>query len=138
MSIKLIVYGEPKTQKRHRSARMGKIIKHYDPSSKDKDDFLWIVQQQRPQKPFEQPIKVTFEFYFSRPKSHYGTGSKSAILKTTAPEWHTSKPDTDNLQKFCMDAMNKVFWKDDSYICQSHTIKKYSDTPRIEITIETI
>ena len=106
-----------------------------DPSASDKGDFLSIIQKNAPEEPFKQPLSVSIFFYFSRPKSHFKTGKNSHLLKDYAPSWHTSKPDVDNLAKFVMDAMNKVYWKDDSYISTCRIVKQYSNTPRTEIEI---
>ncbi len=136
--MKLIVLGEPTAQKRHRSVRIGGFTRQYDPSASDKGDFLSIVQKNAPKQLFTTPLKVDLEFYFARPKSHYRSGKNSHLLKDNCSEWHTSRPDCDNLQKLVYDALNKVFWKDDSIICHISVIKKYSDTPRTEINIEEI
>lgn len=133
--IELIILGDPKSQKRHRSTRIGGFTRQYDPSAADKKDFLSIVQNNAPEVPFDFPLFVDLEFHFSRPKNHFGTGSKSEILKANAPEWHTSKMDVDNLMKLIFDALNKVYWKDDGVICRCHVIKKYSDKPRTIIRI---
>ena len=135
MSIEITVLGEPKAQKRHRHARRGNFIATYDPSSADKGDFLSIVQRSAPEKPFDCPIKVDAAFYFSRPKSHFKTGKNSHLLKDNVAVWHTSRNDCDNLLKFVMDAMNKIYWKDDATISQCTVKKQYSDNPRTEIKI---
>lgn len=137
-AIILEILGEPKAQKRHRHTTRGKFTRTYDPSSEDKMDFLHIVQSNAPDKPFNEPLKLTAEFYFSRPKSHYRTGKRANELKETAPDWHTSKPDADNLIKFIMDSLNKIYWRDDSLICYPVITKKYSYNPRTVITIETL
>lgn len=136
MRISFTVLGDPKAQKRHRSARVGKFIKMYDPSSKDKDDFLWLAHQNAPTTPSTLPINLFIKFYFQRPKSHYKTGKLSNELKPTAAIMHSSKPDIDNLTKFCMDAMNHIYYKDDGQICMLKVTKLYSDHPRTEIEIE--
>jgi len=136
--IKLVVLGEPKSQKRHRHVNMGKFTRQYDPSANDKGDFLSVVQKQAPEKPIDVPVRLCINFYFTRPKSHYKTGKNAHILKDNIPHWHTSKPDTDNCFKFVTDALNKVFWRDDSLICDVTVQKQYSDQPRIEITIQTL
>ena len=133
--IEITVLGDPKAQKRHRHARMGNFIKVYDPSKADKGDFLSIVQRHAPEKPFDCPLRVDVSFYFSRPKNHYGTGKNAGVLKATAPEWYTSKPDRDNLDKKILDSMCKIFWRDDSIICAGELTKKYSENPRTEIKI---
>lgn len=135
--IKLVVLGEPTPQQRHRhhQAKGAKFVTTYDPSSKKKKEFLKACLPYKPEKPFEQPLRVDMVFYFSRPKSHYRTGKYAHILKDDAPEYHTSRNDIDNIQKFVFDALNKVFWKDDSCISAVYAIKKYDDNPRTEITI---
>lgn len=136
--IKLTILGEPKAQKRHRHVKMGNFVRQYDPSASDKGDFLSIIQKNAPAEPFKTPLSVAIFFYFSRPKSHFKTGKNSHILKDGASIWHTSKPDVDNLAKFVLDSMNKVYWKDDSYICSCRIVKHYSENPRTEILISTL
>ena len=133
--IRLTVHGDPKAQKRHRHASMGKFVKVYDPSSADKTDFYWICHNNKPSEPFTTPLQVDIGLYFARPKSHYGTGKNSHIRKATAPIFHTSKPDIDNCVKFILDALNKFFWKDDSQIWSLKVKKSYDNNPRTEITI---
>jgi len=133
--IKLIVLGDPRAQKRHRAVRMGGMIRQYDPSASDKADFLSVVQNQAPEEPFSCPLRVDMIFFFTRPRNHYYTGKRADVLRDNAPEWHTSKSDVDNNVKAIFDALNKVFWRDDSIICVLTAIKKYSSKPRTEITI---
>lgn len=136
--IKLSILGEPKAQKRHRHVRMGNFVRQYDPSASDKGDFLSIVQYNAPKEPFAVPLAIAIRFYFTRPKSHFKTGKNSHVMKDTAPLWHTSKPDVDNMAKFLMDSLNKIYWKDDSYIADCWIIKQYDDKPRTEIEITLI
>lgn len=136
--IKIIVLGEPTAQKRHRHTKMGKFTRTYDPSAPDKADFLGIVQKQAPETPIDKPIKVEIRAFFTRPKSHYRTGKNIGILKDSAPKWHTSRPDCDNIAKFVFDALNKVYWRDDSCICAQKVVKLYSEKPRTEIYISEI
>jgi Holliday junction resolvase RusA-like endonuclease len=133
--INLTILGEPKAQKRHRHVRMGSFVRQYDPSASDKGDFLSIVQSNAPKEPFAVPLAVAIRFYFTRPKSHFRTGKNSHVMKDTAPLWHTSKPDVDNMAKFLMDSLNKIYWKDDSYIADCWITKQYDDKPRTEIEI---
>jgi Holliday junction resolvase RusA-like endonuclease len=133
--INLTILGEPKAQKRHRHVKMGNFVRQYDPSASDKTDFLSIVQSNAPKEPFAVPLAVAIRFYFTRPKSHFRTGKNSHVMKNTAPLWHTSRPDVDNMAKFLMDSLNKIYWKDDSYIADCWVIKQYDDKPRTEIEI---
>ena len=68
---------------------------------------------------------MQIEFIFPRPKSHYRTGKFSHILKEDAPSLHICTPDLDNLIKFSLDALNKVFYKDDSLVVEVNALKRY-------------
>lgn len=133
--ISLTILGEPTAQKRHRTVRMGAFNRNYDPSAADKKDFLSIVQDNAPENPYDRPIRLIVDAFFTRPKSHYGTGKKVGIIKDNAPVYHTSRPDWDNVGKFVSDALNKIYWRDDSILCEVGVRKRYSDNPRIEIKI---
>jgi Holliday junction resolvase RusA-like endonuclease len=137
-NIHLTILGDPKPQKRHRSVKIAGFTRQYDPSQADKGDFLSIVQGNAPVEPFSCPLAVSLRFYFSRPKGHYRSGKNSHLLKDDAPLWHTSRPDFDNLGKFCADALNKIYWKDDSYIVSCTITKQYDLRPRTEIHISKI
>lgn len=132
--IRLQVLGDPKAQKRHRFARRKGFMAKIDDSQADKQAFLLMVQQHAPVKPFEGPLRITMEFFFARPKSHYNKHG----VKPNAPIWHTSKPDGDNLEKFVLDALNGIYWRDDSQVCLMEKMKRYSETPMTIVEIEAL
>ena len=135
MEIEISVLGEPKPQPRHRHYKRGKFTGTYDPAKEGKETFLFLVLEHAPAKPLDEPLRVDINFYFPRPKAHYGTGRNAGKLKPSAPARHIVKPDIDNLQKWVYDSMNKVFWRDDSIICECRVRKLYDDMPRTEIII---
>jgi Holliday junction resolvase RusA-like endonuclease len=135
MGIEFTVLGNPHALKRHRMFRHRNQLIAVDPSKADKNVFEVISRQHAPQKPFDCPLRVDMQFFFSRPKNHYGTGKNSQVLKSTAPNFHISRPDIDNCQKFVLDALNGVFWADDSIVCESTIRKMYDCRPRTEIVI---
>ena len=59
--IEFVIKGNPKTQQRH---RMGRGFS-YDPSKKDKQDLVAIVQQNAPNEPI--PGEIELEVYFHMP-----------------------------------------------------------------------
>jgi Holliday junction resolvase RusA-like endonuclease len=134
--IKFTVYGDPSAQKRHRSTSRNGKLRQYDPSSDKKGDFLLMCLKNKPNEPIkDKPIRLVIEFVFKRPKSHYGTGKNSLKLKDSAPDKHINKPDIDNLLKFVMDALNGIYWHDDSQIWNVDVSKFYGDVPLTEVTI---
>jgi len=43
------------------------------------------------------------------------------------------KPDSDNIAKVILDALNGIAFRDDSQVIDLHVTKHYSDDPRVEI-----
>jgi len=132
--ISFTIKGDPKALKRHRSFRRGKFLGQYDPSQGEKEDFLSLAHSNAPEKPIDIQVKLKAMFIFSRPKNHYRSNGmvKSQFLDVA----HTKKPDIDNLVKFIMDALNGVFWKDDSLIYRVDAYKIYGEMPYTQIEIE--
>ena len=130
--VDFTIQGKPKPLQRHRATRRGIM---YDPSKKDKADFLTECLEFAPKKPLEGALWISLRFNMPRPKSHYRTGKNSHLLKNNAPKMHIKKPDCDNLVKFVCDALDRKFYIDDSQITRIQAVKMYSDTPSTEITI---
>ena len=137
--IEFFVPGKPQALKRHRTYRMpnGKTVR-VDPSGAAKDDFLAKAMEHRPEEPLRGPLWVVVFCYFARPKSHYGTGKNAGLLKDSAPVYHTSAPDADNILKFVGDALNGIFWRDDRQIAIARINKVYAGSPGIHIDILTL
>lgn len=49
--------------------------------------------------------------------------------------WDTRKPDYDNLEKICSDAMNRIVYADDAQIAVATVFKMLGAEPCIEITV---
>ncbi len=138
MAIKITfsILGKPKYLQRHRHTNRGGYVHTYDPSAKDKKDFLLQAMQYKPKTPILSAVKLSVWFLMPRPKSHYRTGKFVGILKDSAPSLHTIAPDTTNLVKFIEDSLNKVFWKDDCQIYAVIAQKLYDERPRTVIQID--
>ena len=114
---------EPVSLKRHRHRLKGGT---YDPSKKDKDEFIKAIGE-LPANKMTEPLKCQLNFYCKRPKNHYKTGKKSNELKDTAPKYNTNNKDVDNMVKFVLDALNDKLYIDDCLIVEINCIKSYSD-----------
>lgn len=114
---------EPVSLKRHRHRMHGGT---YDPSKKEKDDFVKTIVD-FPEAKMTKPIKCVLHFYCKRPKSHYKTGKYAGILKETSPKYNINNKDLDNMVKFVLDALNDKLYTDDSLIFEIVCSKLYSD-----------
>jgi len=86
-------------------------------------------------KPVEGPMHLEIIFDMPRPRSHYGTGKRVAVLKDSAPFYHTKKPDLDKLIRCAKDALTGVAWRDDSQVVEVRAKKRYGEEPGAWIVI---
>lgn len=123
MIFETTVNFEPVSLKRHRHRLKGGT---YDPSKKDKDEFVKVIGG-LPEDKMIRPIKCQLHFFCKRPKNHYKTGKKSNELKDNAPKYNTNNKDLDNMVKFVLDALNDKLYSDDCLIIEINCIKSYAD-----------
>lgn len=75
------------------------------------------------------PIALEVSFFFSRPKSHFGSGKNFEKVKPSAPEMHAQTPDLDKLLRTVGDALSGVLIRDDKQICAIHGKKVWTTGP---------
>ena len=132
--INFTIPGIPKALKRHRVSRRGGM---YDPSSTDKKEMWLQIAKYRPKLPLAGDIYLKATFYMPHKKYMYRTGKYSHLLKDDFKDmnYHSYKPDLDNLVKMIADIIQPQMICDDSQICVLQAEKKYGE-PRTEVTIE--
>jgi Holliday junction resolvase RusA-like endonuclease len=144
--VEFTVPGDPQSLKRPRVTTIGGHPSMYDPKENRsvKNDIVnaWLEAGMHGW-PHGVPLKLTVACFFRRPKGHFGTGKNAAKLKDSAPRFHTSKPDADNVLKIVGDALNGYAWHDDAQIAWSEVPKVYVDPeigngPHMRITIEAL
>lgn len=131
-TVYLNVPCRPRPQQRHRHARNGRA---YDPSSEHKRDFLRVcrtVSAPPPDEYITAPVHFRLVCTFARPRSHR---TSAGVLRRGSPLLHVYKPDTDNLAKFVMDALNGVYYNDDSQVCALEVRKRYGDEDSIRVQL---
>lgn len=133
LPIEFFVAGEPKAQPRPRAfaRRMGKkfVARVYDAGTAEAWKSL-IAEAAKPfvtGTPISGPVKLEVAFLFGRPKYHYGTGRNAGVIKASAPVWHTTTPDCDNLVKAVKDCLTQIgLWSDDCIVCLESVSKRYA------------
>lgn len=110
-------------------------IHNYDPNTAAKKDIRRLSACMAPRPILDCPLRVDTVFYYEHLKGHYGTGKNNGKLKVSAPTYKATKPDRDNADKIYLDALEGLFWVNDSRICAGEILKLYARTPRTEIYI---
>ncbi|MDR3243444.1 MAG: RusA family crossover junction endodeoxyribonuclease [Elusimicrobiota bacterium] len=134
MRINFTVWGEPTAKGRPRFARRGKFITTYTPQKtmNAENDFKLQSLKYKPVKPLDLPIAIEIRVFRSIPASWSVKKQFEANRGTIKP---ITKPDCDNYTKLILDAMNQIFFRDDSQIVRLQVEKAYSCSPRIEISM---
>jgi len=142
--ISFRVYGDPKGQPRPKAFARGGHAAVYDPGTAEgwKSLVAMAAKEVIPATPLTGPLQVDIEFYFKRPKSHFGSKKGVPYLKDFAPYWYTRKPDRDNLDKAVLDALTQLgVWEDDQQVVAGTIVKRYilgPEKPGATITIKTL
>lgn len=136
MIYSFTVMGVPVPKRRPRFARMGKFVRTFTPkettlaeqnvakSFSDKYNKHKIIEN--------KAIGLKVMFLMPIPKS-LSKKKQNALLG----QFHTNKPDCDNLIKVVCDGLNGVAWRDDSQITSMSCLKLYDNNPRTEVLIIT-
>ena len=131
---KFELYGEPVAQGRPRFSNRGGHVRAYDP--KKSRDYKTLVREAAeavaPDEPTTGAFRVDIYVYRPIPKSFSKVKRLQAIEGEIYP---TTRPDTDNYVKGVLDAINGLFWHDDSQIVFISANKLYSETPKILVII---
>lgn len=132
MKIEFFVPGEPKPQgsKNQFGGESCKLLPAWRSLVS-----LAAKQAMKGETPTLRPVTVSVSFCFSRPKSHFGTGSKAMVLRSDAPHKKAGKPDLDKLQRAVFDAMTGIVFKDDCQVWCVDADKTYSNEPGASVIV---
>jgi Holliday junction resolvase RusA-like endonuclease len=135
--IDLCIIGEPVAQGRPRFSTANGFARAYDPvKSRDAKSYVRIaaVSQMKGVSPFCGPVGLSLRVFRTMPKSFSKRKQEAAERGDIMP---ITKPDLDNYLKLVKDALKGVCWIDDSAVVRyiEPFEKRYSVTPRIEITV---
>lgn len=134
MVIRFTIPGEPKGKGRPRLGRSGHAYTPHDTAVYEnlvKVCFKGEYPEFPPIGP-DTGITVRITAYYGIPKSTSKKKRLAMLLEHLRP---LKKPDCDNIVKIVCDALNGIAYHDDAQIYELYFIKKYSDTPRVEMSI---
>lgn len=130
--LRFTVPGMPVAKGRPRLSTRGGFARAYTPQKTVAYEGLIALAAQTamlgsPQ--YDGPISLNVTAVFPVPESWSKKRRQEA-------QWHTSKPDGDNLLKAVGDGLNGVVWKDDSQVASARIIKVYGETPGLTVEVE--
>lgn len=81
--------------------------------------------------PLEGPVKVTIYAVFEPAKS-WSKKKRAAHMG----QYHTQKPDLDNIEKAVLDGLNRIAFKDDSQVACTFKRKVWGENARTVVIVE--
>lgn len=80
--------------------------------------------------PLTGPVMITIHAAFEPAKS-WSNKKRAAHMG----QYHTQKPDLDNIEKAILDGLNRIAFVDDSQVAFVHKIKVWGDVPHTLVTV---
>lgn len=140
--MKLIIPGIPIAKARPRFRRTGKHLQAYDPQQKEKEHLKVLISSMINSRINENDKEFICELsQFSKTSAFivhlvfYFPVLSTKNLSPWLVDEHIFKPDIDNTCKYILDILTKHLIPDDRQIVEMHCQKRFSKTPRTEITI---
>ena len=81
------------------------------------------------------PLVLEVDFYLARPAGHYGSGRNAGTVKSGAPPYPITRPDTTKLVRALEDALTGLVWRDDAQVVSQLCQKWYGTPERAEVTV---
>ena len=124
--IDFTVYGQAIPMARPRVCHTVAGVRTFNPASSTAWKQCVALQslEHRPSELMEGPLELELTFHLMRPKS-----------KPRRVKLPDCKPDLDNLEKAVMDALEGLFYRNDSQIVSKTARKVYGDPPRVDVRI---
>jgi Holliday junction resolvase RusA-like endonuclease len=105
-------------------------------TQKAENSFLAQALPHKPAAPLTGPLAVEIVAYYAIPASYSKRKTADALANAIYPM--SRRDDADNVAKLCLDALNGVFWDDDTQVVDLQIAKRYDTVPRIEMRIATM
>lgn len=133
--IEFFVPGAPVGKGRPRAARRGAGVVMFTPEKTADYEALAATtagNAMHAHQLLDGPLEAVLEMRFPIPASW----SKAKRARALAGiEWHTSKPDADNVAKAILDACNGVVFRDDAQVVMLIATKAFSEEPGVRVEI---
>lgn len=136
--FEFIIPGEPGAKGRPRFSRRGGYVSAYTPKKTvEYENLVKLSFMQHVGTPalLHGPLDVEIMAYFTPPKN---TSKKKLAMMLDDKILPQKKPDSDNIAKVVLDALNKVAFDDDKQVVELKVEKHYATNPYVAVKISEI
>lgn len=134
--LTLTIPGVPVAKGRPKISARGGIARAYTPAKTRRYEDLIKCEAadiMADRKPLDEPVSMVVTAYVAMPKSMPKKKRQDALDGLVKP---VTRPDADNYAKAALDGCNAIIFRDDSLVTDLIVRKRYSERPRLVITIE--
>ena len=135
--ISITIPGVPVAKGRPRVTAAGRFPRVFTPAKTRRSEDLIRCEAYNAMggsKPIDEPVSMVVTAYIQPPKSFSKKKRADAIEGIVKP---VTRPDADNYAKAALDGCNAIIFRDDSLVTDLIVRKRYSERPRLVITVET-
>lgn len=135
--ISISIPGAPVAKGRPRFTTVGGFARSYTPAKTQRYEDLIRCEATKAMNgddPLAEPVCMTVTAYVQPPKSMSKKRRLEALDGALKP---STRPDVDNYAKAALDGCNAIIFRDDSLVTDLIVRKRYSERPRLVITVET-
>lgn len=136
MEVRFEILGDPVGKGRPKFTTVSGFAKAYTP--KKTENYETCVRNAYGDYYFgNEELVVEITAYFQLQKTHYTKkGINASGMKKLNGEINpTTKPDTDNIAKIILDALNGIAYHDDSQVVDLRVCKRYAEQPKVVVRI---
>lgn len=137
MLLSITIPGAPVAKGRPKVTAAGRYPRVYTPAkTRHYEDLIRCeaVGAMAGREPLDEPVSVVVTAYVPAPKALRGKRRLDAMEGLLKP---VTRPDLDNYAKAALDGCNAIIFRDDSLVTDLIVRKRYSERPRLVITVET-
>ena len=135
MIVELTISGEPTGKGRPKfSTFKGRAMVYTPKKTENYESYAKLSYQASGAEIFADDAQIYAEIdaYYAIPKSASKKKKQMMLDGRIRP---TKKPDTDNIAKIILDALNGIAYYDDAQVVSLAVRKYYSDNPRVEVML---
>jgi Holliday junction resolvase RusA-like endonuclease len=135
--LTLTIAGAPVAKGRPKITTKGGFARAYTPAkTRHYEDLIRCAaaDQMGDSPPLDEPVAVCVTAYVKCPKAVKGQKRLDAMEGVLKP---VTRPDLDNYAKAALDGCNSIIFRDDSLVTDLIVRKRFSERPRLVITVET-
>lgn len=135
--VTFTIPGRPRTKNARKAFVVGGKARVVESkrTRKNESDVRVLAAQHAPDKPFSGPVCLKVVFCFVPPKST-PKWKREAMLE--ARHQHVKRPDIENMVKLVNDALQGVFYHDDSQVMELEAAKEYGEVNQTVVTVREI